>query len=134
MHATTPGGTSDLDEVYADVRKLGLEPYVTEFEAYGYTVVPPDIVAPPTFQQRMLETVLDVHERRTGQRIDDLAAAELPGLAAGHFGLLFEDRVFEEAVLNPVVRTLTRYANGRSVLLSDMLGYLKSRHETPTHE
>ena len=71
--------TADLNPIYADVRRLGLEPNVAEHDAFGFTVVPPEIAAPEDFHERLRRALLEVHYRRTGQRIhpEDLATADL---------------------------------------------------------
>lgn len=129
-----PPATDELALTFASVRRLGLEQNIAELDAFGYTVVEPDKVAPPEFHKRMLEAILEVHERNTGERITDLDGGELAGTGAGHFGMVLEDPVFEEALLNPVTTTLAHYLVGRSAILSDMVTQLKSRHRRPTHD
>jgi hypothetical protein len=132
--------TADLNGIYADVRALGLEQNIAEHDAFGFTIVPPDKVAPPEFQDRLRQALLNVHERRTGQRIhpEDLDTADLlpaigqkPASASWH--LLGEDRAFEEALMNPVVHTLARYFLGKSCVVSDFIGSMKQADPTPTH-
>ncbi len=71
--------TADLNDIYADVRRLDLEQCVAEHDAFGFTVVPPQKVASEAFFDRLRQAVLDVHFRRSGQRlhIEDLASADL---------------------------------------------------------
>jgi len=45
--------TADLNPIYADVRALGLEQNIAEHDAFGFTIVPPEKVAPPEFQDRL---------------------------------------------------------------------------------
>jgi hypothetical protein len=133
--------TADLNPIYADLRAHDLETCVAEHEAFGFTVVPPEKVAPPEFHARLRQGLLDVHQRRGGRRIDpqDINTARLddPSVARkpldAHWQLLGEDRVFEEALMNPVVLAMARYILGKNVILSDMLGLLKQEDETPTH-
>ena len=129
--------TKELSAIYRDVRALGLEANVAEHDAFGFTVVPPEKVAPPAFSQRLLEAILNHHERRTGQRIglEDLGTASLEGdrPIEVHLGLVGEDPIFEEALNNPAVLALARYFCGRSVLLSDAITIMKRRDDTPSH-
>jgi ectoine hydroxylase-related dioxygenase (phytanoyl-CoA dioxygenase family) len=127
--------TSDLAEIFRDAQKHDLVENLAELEAFGFTVVPPDKVGPPERRERITAALLDVHERRTGQRITDITdgTTGVEGPISGHFALLNEDRVFEELLLNPAVYTLARYTCGRSVVLSDMLALLKNQDPTPTH-
>jgi ectoine hydroxylase-related dioxygenase (phytanoyl-CoA dioxygenase family) len=127
----------DLNAIYADVRANDLERAIAEFDAFGFTVIPPDKVAPAGFAERLKRAILDVHERRTGYHIGDneLANGTLEGdkPIATHWSLLGEDPVFEETVMNPVIYTLARYFCGKSVLLSDAIALIKRRDPTPTH-
>ena len=62
--------TADLNDIYADIRANDLEQCVAELDAFGFTVLPPEKVAPPEFHQRLRQAILDVHERRTAHKID----------------------------------------------------------------
>ena len=129
--------TADLNPIYADIRAHDLEQCVAELDAFGFTVIPPEKIAPAAFHDRLRQAILDVHERRTGHRVEDaeLGKASLEGdrPLAIHWSLLGEDSVFEEAVMNPVVYAMARYLCGKSVLLSDAIALLKRRDPTPTH-
>jgi hypothetical protein len=59
----------DLNAIYADVRANDLACAVAEFDAFGFTVIPPDKAAPQGFAERLKRAILDVHERRTGHHI-----------------------------------------------------------------
>ena len=61
---------TNLERVWNEIRDLGLEPYVAELDAKGYTVIPPEIANPNGLCERMLEAVLDIAERRNGERPD----------------------------------------------------------------
>ena len=37
---------TNLERVWNEIRDLGLEPYVAELDAKGYTVIPPEIANP----------------------------------------------------------------------------------------
>lgn len=127
--------TSDLNDIYRDALKHGLVENIAELEAFGFTVIPPEKVAPTDYHARLRQAVLDAHERRSGNHIGDIdtdRTGERKALST-LWALLFEDRVFEEAVLNPVVYTMARYMCGKSVVLSDLLGLLKNQDDRPTH-
>lgn len=111
---------------FSEVRRLGLEVNIAELDAFGYTTIEADRVAPPAFHARARQALLTVHQRRSGQHIDDSVSARLapPGGAVYH-ELLLEDPTFEEMLLNPVVVALARYLTGRSTILSNMFGILK---------
>ena len=120
--------TPELNEIYADVRANDLEQCVAELDAFGFTVIPPEKVAPAEFHARLRDAILAVHERRLG-------TSDVPGERplATHWSLLGEDLVFEEAVMNPVVYAMARYLCGASVLLSDAIGLVKRADPMPTH-
>ncbi len=116
-----------LPALFREMRTLELDPHIAELDAFGFTVVPPEKVAPPEFQQRILDAILAVHERRSGQRIDDLGNAEIKHKGALYHGMIFDDPIFEEMLMNPVVRALAHYLCGRSAVLSDFAGFLRSQ-------
>ena len=124
-------------EVHGKLESLGLAGHIEHLDEYGYTVIPPDLVAPEAFQERLRQAVLDVHERRTGQRIDPAnvehaqLADDVPG--AGHWSILTDAPVFEEMLMNPTVLAVARYLCGKSAILSDMLCILKQKHDRLTH-
>ena len=125
-------------KVHEQIKTLGLIDHIEHLDEYGYTVIPPELVAPEEFQERLRAAVLDVHERRSGEKIDlaDIASTglskkELPGMA--HWAILEEDPIFQDAVLNPTVLTVGKYLCGESALLSDITCLLKQRHEKMTH-
>jgi hypothetical protein len=127
--------TPQLNEIYKDVVKHDLVENVAELDAFGFTVIPPEKVAPPEFRDRLVRGLLDAHERTTGVHIDDPSDAKHGQDAAvsAHWALVNKDRVFEEAVLNPAVYTMARYLCGQSVILSELLGMLKNQDPRPTH-
>jgi len=117
--AKTPEPTS-LDAYFKPIEQFGLEPYIAKLDNYGYTVIPPEIVAPPEFIERITNAVLRVATERTGieHRLDH------PGNPGRYdktisgkgergqyllFYLLFEDEVFEEWFENPVFGAIMDY-------------------------
>jgi ectoine hydroxylase-related dioxygenase (phytanoyl-CoA dioxygenase family) len=137
MDIGTWDSVPDLNAIYADIRANDLESAIAEFDAFGFTVIPPEKVARRGVSERLRQAILDVHEKRTGHRIgaNELASGTLEGdrPVATHWSLLGEDPVFEEALLNPTVYALARYFCGKSVLLSDAVALIKRRDDTPTH-
>lgn len=119
----------DAESVWAEIERLDLRSNVTELEQIGFTVVLPDKATAPSLVERLREAVLDVAERRSGVRPD----LESGGTHANHsvpfgqllFYMLFEDEVFQEAVLNPVGLALTHYLLGRSAVLSNCIAGVK---------
>jgi len=136
-----------LDLAWAEIRRLELEPYIADLDTNGFTVIPPEIASPGDLHKRLLDAVLDVAERKSGVRPDLDTGATHAGYKgrfgdyAGHHGgdspigeylqaLIFEGRVFEEALLNPVLLAMTTYLCGYSVVLSSMGCFIKGQNQT----
>ena len=124
-----------LNELYREIRRLDLEKNVAELDSFGFTIVEPDRVAPPEFVDRLLGTILKIVEQRTGIAPDLKDGSTHTNLARGtgeeHYWLLFEDRVFEEALMNPVGLTLATYLLGESCALSVQAALLKGPGTEP---
>jgi hypothetical protein len=124
----TASGSGLAVEHWNEIRRLGLVEHIGELEANGLTVVPPPLVGPPEFTERLREAILATVERRTGARPDideESAAVYAQGFGRQMFYLLFEDPVFQEAVLNPTALALATYLLGDSCILSNCLAGLK---------
>jgi ectoine hydroxylase-related dioxygenase (phytanoyl-CoA dioxygenase family) len=135
-----------LDLAWAEIRRLELEPYVADLDINGFTVIPPEIASPGDLHKRLLDSVLDVAERRTGVRPDLDGGSTHQGFKgrfegyAGSEGdspigeyfqsLIFEGDAFEEALMNPVLLAMTTYLCGYSVVLSSMSTFIKGQNET----
>src|SRR5690349_14755882 len=127
--------SADVNDIYAEIRKLGLESNVSELDAFGFTVIPPELVAPREFHDELRAALLEVHERRTGQKVSDLEAGKTgaSGPLSAHSILMSDNPIFPQALMNPVVYTMARYLCGHSVVLSELFGALKNQDDTPTH-
>lgn len=125
--------TPSAERMWQRLKDLDLLEEVAHLEVKGYCVVPPEKVGPPEFAARLREAVLDVCERRTGSRpvvdgngervtsgseTDDAFGALLPYI-------LFEDPVFQEAILNPVSMALNSYLLGENNIVYSCLGGVK---------
>ena len=130
--------SNSYKKIYEQVENLGLVDHITQLDEEGYTVIPPELVAPIEFHDRIRKAVADVHEKRTSQRIDprtfetaQLYEEDRP--INGHWNILPEDSVFQEVVMNSTVLAMAKYLCGNSVLLSDINCMLKQKNETLTH-
>ena len=111
-----------------ELRRLALVDHIADLEANGLTVVPPHKVAPRDFVERLRAAVVRVAEERTGEPVDvEGATGEVyaGGFGRQMFYLLFEDDVFQEAVMNPTALALATYLLGDSCILSNTLAGLK---------
>ena len=125
-----------LEKVWGEIREHGIEKHIAELDAYGYTIIPPQLASPNGLADRLLEAVLEVAERRNGIRPDLKTGSTHVGYK-GRFaaftgadgdspiGLLFEGQIFEEALMNPVLLTMASYLCGYSVVLSSMGCFMK---------
>ena len=116
--------TRDLNGLYRDIRELGIESNLAELEAFGFTIIE-DALDPAT-TVRLRDAVLRVAEQRF-ERSLDLAGETAYQRYDVIPWLLFEDPVFEEAVLNPRPLALVTYLLGESCLLSSVSGGSSSR-------
>src|SRR4051812_22802897 len=55
-----------LQRIFADVKRLGLEQNIAELDAWGYTTVSPEKLAPRGFCDKVLNKVFEVSEARSG--------------------------------------------------------------------
>src|SRR5262249_10916679 len=97
---------ADLNRTFESIRSLGLERSLAELETFGLTVV--EGAATPEFIDRLRNAVLRVAADRglieaapIAGRPAEYNPAQYKGAAELLYYMLFEDRVFEEAVMNP---------------------------------
>ncbi len=120
--------TAELNDIYRRARTLGIETNIAELEAFGFTIVEPEKVAPKGFSDRMLSALLAVADREEGEGNVDLntrAQKDRPVYGRNLFHLLAKDPVFAEAVMNPVALTLGKYLMGASARLYSSVAFLK---------
>jgi hypothetical protein len=114
--------TRDLNRIYGEIRALGLESNLAELEAYGFTVIEGALSPDLTVQLR--DAVLASWEERYGRKLDLEHETQLREVQLASY-LLFKDRVFEEAVLNPRPLALITYLLGQSCWLSSLTSHVK---------
>lgn len=112
------------------IRDNDLEEQAWELDALGYTVLKPEMVAVPEFIQEILGKVVGCAERRAGRTLEpgghSLSENETPfGQVQLESGLLLEDPVFEQALMNEPVLALVTYLLGESCILSHLSTMLK---------
>jgi len=136
-----------LREIWQDVERYDLVRSVAELEAFGFTVISPEKAAPAGLTDRLLDEVLDRAEDQWGVRLDPegelphSAPADVPqphdwSMARTNRPILYTDfpdipRVFEEALLNPVLLALVSYLLGYQCLLSSGFGTFFKGIDTP---
>jgi len=126
---TDPTDSQRAAAHWQHIKDLGLQAHIAELDVLGYTVVAPDTIASGGLGLRIRNAVLDVAERRTGMRpeLNYDPKFDDPDVPFGdHFAyLLFEDPVFVEALLHPVVLTLVTHLLGENAVLSNCLAFIK---------
>ena len=63
------------ESAWNDIRALGLQKHVASLDAHGFCVIPPEIANPDNLAGRMLEALIDIAERRNGERPDVVTGA-----------------------------------------------------------
>src|SRR6185312_15984104 len=119
--------TAELNQIYRQARELGVEANIAELEAFGFTVVPPEKVAPKGFTDRMLAALLRIADEEGEGSVDlnTRAQKDRPVYGRNLFHLVAKDPVFAEAIMNPVALTLGKYLCGASVRLYSNVAFLK---------
>jgi hypothetical protein len=124
--------TRDLNDLYREIRALGLETRLAELEAFGFTVIE-DALA-PELTHELRDAVVGEAEKRLSRKLDAENETGHEGYALVPY-LLFKRPVFEQALLNPKPLALITYLLGRSCLLSSMTSHFKGPNggEIPLH-
>ncbi len=125
-----------LQRIFANVKRLGLEQNIAELDAWGYTTVAPEKLAPPGFCDKVLKKVFEVSEARSGVKPDlerGSSHAHIPFRGETLRYLLAADPLFEEVLLNEVQLTLASYLVGEHCVLSAMSASIKGPNNDPLH-
>ncbi len=135
MHTShAPGDESGdaRDRIVAEIDRLGLAGHVADLELEGLTVVPPERVGGTDLADRMLDLVLDLMERRNGVRPDLSSGATHTNICFPTlYYFLFEDRLFEQWLLHPVVRALVDHLLGEQCILHTTTVFMKGPTDPP---
>ena len=134
MKYIRPRTGSHIAQTYPTIQALGLETHVAEIEALGLTVIPPDKVGPPELARGLLQRTCEISAQDRGiapdleggtTHVDPVDPVERQSF------LLAKGRVFEQAVMNPVVQALVHYMLGDEAVLSSCLGRIKGSGVLP---
>jgi ectoine hydroxylase-related dioxygenase (phytanoyl-CoA dioxygenase family) len=100
--------------------KLDLLTHLDDLERDGYTVVPPEKVASAEFLEDLRDAVLALHARWSADEVRGPLLDRLATAGAGRVmqASLFEDPIFEQAIMNPVAQTLARFMAGHACRIS----------------
>ena len=119
-----------LAPLVRELRELGLESNIVELEVCGFTVVPPDKVAPAAFRGEVRAAVERAMLRRYGA--DGLAAERWANVNDIQRFMLWEDQVFERLTYNPAGLGLAQYLLGTDCVLSLCAAWVKGPGEART--
>lgn len=117
--------------VRAEIDRLGLHDCVAQLDRDGFTVVAPERLARRGFAGEVVDAIMRVAERRSGHRPDLAEGFTHAGLVSpwgsveASSDLLLEDRVFEEALMNPCGLALITWLLGESCLLHHLTAMVK---------
>jgi ectoine hydroxylase-related dioxygenase (phytanoyl-CoA dioxygenase family) len=136
---------NSLEGYFGPIQDLGLESHIARLDNYGFTVIPPEIVGPPEFIERITAAVLRVAGERTGveHRLDRAGATgKYNQTISGDgergqyllFYLLFEDQVFEEWLENPVFGAVMDYIMRGAGRLSNIDSFVKWKTPNPEEQ
>ena len=123
----------EMGQVFEEIAALDLESNIAELDAFGLTTVPAEKVAPPEFTVQLRGRILELAEQRTSVTPDTehgRSHADIDA-TAGQKGetwlwrILFDDPLFEQALMNPTQLAMVTYLLGYSVKLSNSSAIIK---------
>ncbi|HWF01140.1 MAG TPA: phytanoyl-CoA dioxygenase family protein [Caulobacteraceae bacterium] len=114
--------TPDLNDIYRDIRALGLETNLSELEAFGFTVI--EGALDPAVTRRARQRIVEIGEARFERRLSLDSETSYADLQFIPF-LLFKDEVFRDILLTPGPLALITYLLGRHCILSSVGSHLK---------
>lgn len=116
--------------VLGEIERLGLQKHAWELEVNGYTVLEPKEVASVDFIDELRSTSVTLAEKRLGHSLD-IEAGSTHGSFSTPFGqvqyegaVLFEDPIFEQALMNEAALALITYLLGESCVLINELALM----------
>ncbi|MXY05269.1 MAG: phytanoyl-CoA dioxygenase family protein [Gammaproteobacteria bacterium] len=121
-------------QAFAEIKALGLEPHVAEIESLGYTVIPPERVGAPKLVPELLRRMCEISKEARGQwpdLQDGTTHADAVDPIERQSFLLAKGRVFEQALMNPVVQAMVAYLLGKDAVLSTCGGRIKGPGALP---
>lgn len=130
-----PRGNDTTPALLEELDRLDLLPNVAELETRGFTIVPPEKVAPAGFHEQVRDAVLRVAAARFQQPLEALTDFFEDRQENIRF-MLWDDPLFESVVLNPAVLGLAQYLVGTGCILSLCNGWIKGprcAERTPIH-
>ena len=120
-----------LSPLYRELKQLDLLEHVAELEAFGFTVLPPDVVGPPEQHEAVRDALLEVACERRKCSEGQLQEVFRDGQELMRF-MLWDDPIFEKIIVHPAALGLIQYLLGTNCILSLCDGWLKGTGESRT--
>lgn len=117
--------------LYRELKQLDLLEHLTELEAFGFTVLPPEKVGPQEQHDAAREAVLRIACERKQCVVDDLEEVFSDGQELLRF-VLWDDLIFEKLVLHPAALGLIQWLVGTNCVLSLCNAWIKGKGESRT--
>jgi ectoine hydroxylase-related dioxygenase (phytanoyl-CoA dioxygenase family) len=117
--------------LYRELKELDLLEHLTELEAFGFTVLPPEKVGPPEQLQQVRDVVMRIAAERKGCATGDLEQVYDDGQELLRF-VLWDDPVFEKLVLTPAALGLIQWLVGTNCILSLCNAWVKGKGDSRT--
>jgi ectoine hydroxylase-related dioxygenase (phytanoyl-CoA dioxygenase family) len=114
--------TRDLNDLYRQIRGLGLETNLAELDAFGFTVI--EGALSPDLTGQLREAVVREAETAFAAKLDVEREESHRNWKLAPY-LLYKDQLFEQALLNQKPLALISYLLGQSCLLSSMTSHVK---------
>ena len=118
--------TAHLNQLYRDIRRLGLETNVAELEAFGFTVL--EGLLPKETLETARNAIVEICEQQTGKKPDFDSGAAHPNWRLVPY-LMPRREVFQEILLNEKMLALITYLLGEGCQLSSMTCHFKGPGE-----
>ena len=126
-----PAGAKARVEV--EIKRLGLGEYVKKLEVDGYVAIPREVTGMTVeFIDRVREKILDAIERRTGVRPNvETGETHRNVFYPSLYYFLFEDRIFEELLMNEAALAMAASLVGEDAILSACVIFMKGPADPP---
>ncbi|MCY3857836.1 MAG: phytanoyl-CoA dioxygenase family protein [Gammaproteobacteria bacterium] len=122
--------TGSVAPLYKELAQLDLLSNITELEAFGFTVVPPEKVGPPEFCEEVKAALERTMLRRYGD--DGLSEERWSNVNDIQRFMLWEDEIFEKLTYNPAGLGLAQWMLGTDCILSLCAAWVKGPGEVRT--
>lgn len=128
------GRSGARSSVLAEINRLGLQDHVRELDVAGLTIIPREKTGMEVaFIDRVRERVYDLIEKQNGVRPDaEKGETHRNVFYPSLYYFLFEDRIFEELLMNESALAMASYMCGEECMLSACTVFMKGPADPPT--